>query len=173
MQLVSLLGLVVILGTCWALSRARGEVVWRPVLWGLGLQFLLALVILRDDVWGRAGMVAFAALLLLYGARREAGLGWRSSARVVALSQAEGVTLLSYREGGEWEEQARDDDHAGQQDGHEPAESGSRVQAAKHLDAGYPAAIGLAAVLCTPAAVAQGSGDTAAERAWSPAAPGN
>jgi CNT family concentrative nucleoside transporter len=42
MHLVSILGLVVLLGIAWAMSYHRREVNIRPVLWGVGLQFVLA-----------------------------------------------------------------------------------------------------------------------------------
>ena len=47
----SLLGLLVLVALCWAISTRRKEVRWRTVYWGVGLQLLLALVILRTD-WG-------------------------------------------------------------------------------------------------------------------------
>jgi CNT family concentrative nucleoside transporter len=47
----SLLGLLVLVALCWAISTRRAEVRWRTVYWGVGLQLLLALVILRTD-WG-------------------------------------------------------------------------------------------------------------------------
>ncbi len=46
----SLLGILVILGTCYALSRHRSAIRWRIVGWGLGLQFLIALFVLRTGV---------------------------------------------------------------------------------------------------------------------------
>jgi len=52
-NLVPLLGMVVLLGLTWALSHHRRLFPWRTVLWGLGLQFGLALVLLRT-AWGQA-----------------------------------------------------------------------------------------------------------------------
>jgi CNT family concentrative nucleoside transporter len=45
-----LLGILVILGTCFAFSRHRSAIRWRIVGWGLGLQFLIALFVLRTGV---------------------------------------------------------------------------------------------------------------------------
>lgn len=95
MQLVSLLGLVAILAVCWVLSRSRREVRWRTVLWGLGLQFLLALIILRDDLWGRAGIVAFAVLLVLYGARQVGAMSWTASLGVLAAAAVSSAGLAA------------------------------------------------------------------------------
>lgn len=46
-RLRSLLGLVVLTGLAWALSLDRSRVAWRVVLWGIGLQIVFALVILK------------------------------------------------------------------------------------------------------------------------------
>ena len=48
MQLVSLLGLVVLLAVAWAMSTARREVRLRTGAWGLGLQFLLAVAVFHE-----------------------------------------------------------------------------------------------------------------------------
>ncbi len=52
-NLVSLLGVAVLIGIAWAMSNNRRRVAWRPVFWGLGLQFLFALILLRTP-WGQA-----------------------------------------------------------------------------------------------------------------------
>jgi CNT family concentrative nucleoside transporter len=46
-RLLSLLGLVALLGIAWALSTDRKAIRLRTVLWGIGLQFALALFVLR------------------------------------------------------------------------------------------------------------------------------
>ncbi len=46
-RLLSLVGLVVFMGIAWGLSTNRRAVHWRTILWGLGLQFLLALFVLK------------------------------------------------------------------------------------------------------------------------------
>jgi CNT family concentrative nucleoside transporter len=53
LRLVSLLGLVVFIGLAWAISQNRKLFPWRTVLWGLGLQFIFALLILKTR-WGAA-----------------------------------------------------------------------------------------------------------------------
>lgn len=52
-RLFSLLGIVVILGGAYALSTHRKAIQARTVLWGLGLQVLLALFVLKTP-WGQA-----------------------------------------------------------------------------------------------------------------------
>ena len=46
-QLVSVLGMAVLLGICWAASNSRKNIKWRLVGWGLGLQLIFALLILK------------------------------------------------------------------------------------------------------------------------------
>ena len=47
-QLLSVLGLGVFLAICWAASNNRKAIRWRVVAWGLGLQLLFALAILKS-----------------------------------------------------------------------------------------------------------------------------
>jgi CNT family concentrative nucleoside transporter len=53
LRLVSLLGLAVMIFFAWLCSYNRKLFPWRTVLWGLGLQFIFALLILRTP-WGAA-----------------------------------------------------------------------------------------------------------------------
>lgn len=66
MHFVSILGLLTLLGLAWALSYHRTDVKLRPIFWGLGLQFLFAVIILREDTWSFVGMAVFALLLVIY-----------------------------------------------------------------------------------------------------------
>ena len=49
-RFISLLGLAVFIGIAYAFSNNRQAVRWRPVLWGIALQLILALFILRTPV---------------------------------------------------------------------------------------------------------------------------
>ena len=53
LKLISLLGLVAMVVTAWAISEKRRLFPWRTVLWGLGLQFIFAVLILKTP-WGAA-----------------------------------------------------------------------------------------------------------------------
>jgi concentrative nucleoside transporter, CNT family len=53
LKLVSLLGLIVFVGIAWAMSSHRRLFPWRTVLWGLGLQIIFAVLILKTP-WGAA-----------------------------------------------------------------------------------------------------------------------
>ncbi|HEX2208956.1 MAG TPA: NupC/NupG family nucleoside CNT transporter [Longimicrobium sp.] len=46
---VSLLGLLVFIAIAWVLSVNKRAIAWRPVLWGVGLQLIFALLILKTE----------------------------------------------------------------------------------------------------------------------------
>jgi CNT family concentrative nucleoside transporter len=50
LRAVSLAGIAVMLGLAWLLSVDRKRIVWRPVLWGVALQILLAALVLAPGV---------------------------------------------------------------------------------------------------------------------------
>jgi len=53
LKLISLLGWVAMIAAAWAISYNRKLFPWRTVIWGVGLQFTLALLILKTP-WGGA-----------------------------------------------------------------------------------------------------------------------
>lgn len=73
MNLVSLLGLVTLLALAWAMSYHKRDIKLRPIFWGLGLQLVLALTILRTDIWSFVGMSALSLLVVTYMLRTETG----------------------------------------------------------------------------------------------------
>jgi CNT family concentrative nucleoside transporter len=60
-NLVSLLGVAVLLGVAWGLSNNRRRVRWRTVIWGLGLQLAFALLLLKTP----GGRAVFSAARLV------------------------------------------------------------------------------------------------------------
>jgi CNT family concentrative nucleoside transporter len=66
MNLISLIGMLSLLALAWAMSYHRTKVNPRPILWGLGLQFVLALTILRQDAWSFIGMTLLGLLVVTY-----------------------------------------------------------------------------------------------------------
>ena len=97
MNLVSILGLLVLLGLAWALSYHRREVRLRPIFWGLGLQFVLALTILRQDFWSFVGMTLLGLLVVCFIVDQgQHGLGeaWRRTAATCAAALAAGLVLF-------------------------------------------------------------------------------
>jgi CNT family concentrative nucleoside transporter len=71
MRFIGVLGVLVLLGLAWAMSYHRREVRLRVVLWGLGLQFLFAVIILREDYWSFVGMGVLASLVAVYLLRKD------------------------------------------------------------------------------------------------------
>jgi CNT family concentrative nucleoside transporter len=96
MRFIGVFGLLVLLGLAWALSYHRRDVRPRVVLWGLGLQFLFALIILREDEWSFIGMGVVGSLVAVYLLRRDTATpdrGYGSVALLLAAATAVAVIL--------------------------------------------------------------------------------
>jgi len=72
LRLMSLLGIVVMLGIAIVLSRARGRVNWRLVGWGLALQLFFAVIILLTPI-GRPFFAAMNEVFLFLGSMGKEG----------------------------------------------------------------------------------------------------
>jgi CNT family concentrative nucleoside transporter len=66
MQVLGVFGLLVLLGLAWAMSYHPRRVRLRPIVWGIGLQFVFAMIILKENAWSFVGMALLAALLVTY-----------------------------------------------------------------------------------------------------------
>ncbi len=94
-NLISLLGVFVLLALAWVFSNNRRAFPWRIASWGLGLQFTLAVLLLRTP-WGNAAFGAarsFVTRLLGFtdaGASFLWGNLYRTSADIVANANPEG-----------------------------------------------------------------------------------
>ena len=101
MNLISLLGMLALLALAWAMSYHRTKVNLRPIFWGLGLQFVLALTILREDEWSFVGMSILGLLVVTYILTGRGGEGhdWVRTAMVTvaALMVGWGLTFLPTR----------------------------------------------------------------------------
>jgi CNT family concentrative nucleoside transporter len=96
MQFMSVLGLLALLGIAWAMSYHRTKVQLRTVAWGIGLQLLFAVIILRQDWWSFAGMTVLGALLVVYLLQADhlrLGRGWTAT---LALAAAGGLVGLVF-----------------------------------------------------------------------------
>lgn len=51
-KLISLAGVFVFIGLCWLISENKKKIRWNIVLWGMGLQFVFALLILKTALGG-------------------------------------------------------------------------------------------------------------------------
>jgi CNT family concentrative nucleoside transporter len=95
MRFIGILGIVALLGLAWALSYHRRDVKPRIVFWGLGLQFLFAVIILRQDYWSFVGMSALAGLVATYLYRKDRANPDRPNVVVAGhLAVAAGIGLL-------------------------------------------------------------------------------
>ena len=66
MAIVSLIGVLALLGLTWLISYDKKAIPIRIIFWGIGLQFVFALIILRQDIWSFIGMFILAALITVY-----------------------------------------------------------------------------------------------------------
>jgi CNT family concentrative nucleoside transporter len=85
MRFIGVLGIIALLGLAWALSYHRRDVKLRIVFWGLGLQFLFAVIILRQDSWSFVGMSVLAGLISVYLLRVDRATPDRPSGRVISI----------------------------------------------------------------------------------------
>ncbi len=91
MRFISLVGLLALLGIAWALSLHRSEIKMRVVVWGVGLQFLFAVIILREDFLSFVGMAVFAGLIGTYILVRDGALLHRKPGPTVLVLAGTGV----------------------------------------------------------------------------------
>ena len=91
MRFIGILGILALLGLAWAMSYHKRDVKLRIVFWGLGMQFLFAVIILRQDFWSFVGMGVLATLLSIYQLRHDLAAGDRSLISVVAVLIGAGV----------------------------------------------------------------------------------
>ena len=66
MNIISILGLLVLLLITWAISYHKKEIKLRPIFWGIGLQLIFALIILREDYLSFVGMSILCLWILQY-----------------------------------------------------------------------------------------------------------
>lgn len=96
MRFIGVLGMLVLLGLAWAMSYHRRDVRLRIVFWGLGLQFLFAVIILRQDYWSFAGMGVLGLLVAVFVLRHDRANPERGAgavAMMLAAACAIGVIL--------------------------------------------------------------------------------
>ena len=88
MRFIGVLGMLALLGLAWAISYHRRDVRLRVVFWGLGLQFLFAMIILRKDVVSFVGMGLLGALVAVYLLRQDQNVPDRSLTSVALMLAA-------------------------------------------------------------------------------------
>lgn len=99
MRFIGVLGILALLGVAWAMSRHRKSVRLRTVVWGIGLQILFAVIILRQDWWSFVGMTLFGLLLVVYLLQTDharLGRGWGATAALAAAGCGVGLVLVKW-----------------------------------------------------------------------------
>ena len=69
MNFISLFGVIVLLGLAWLLSYDRKNIPYKIITWGIGLQFIFALIILREDIWSFIGMSILGLMIIAFQLR--------------------------------------------------------------------------------------------------------
>ena len=99
MNYISILGLLVLLGGAWLMSYHRSDVKLRPIIWGISLQLLFALIILREDMGSFIGMSLLSILIIIYIQQKDIenmGMGIKLTLIIIISSLAVGYTLFIF-----------------------------------------------------------------------------
>jgi len=99
MNYISILGLLVLLGCAWLLSYHRSDVKLRPIIWGIGLQLLFGLIILREDMGSFIGMSLLSILIIIYIQQKDVesiGGGIKATLIIIISSMSVGYALLIF-----------------------------------------------------------------------------
>ena len=99
MNFISILGILLLLGIAWALSYHKREINIRPIFWGIGLQVIFALIILREDHWSFIGMSILGLLIVTFLHQEndfELGSGIRSTIMISTFCIVLGVIVWLY-----------------------------------------------------------------------------
>jgi len=98
MNYISLLGLLTLIGCAWAISIYRTDIKIKPIIWGISLQLIFALIILRQDYMSFIGMSILGILLILYNHSNEEQLGGNVSLSllIIGISLSLGYLLTIF-----------------------------------------------------------------------------
>ena len=66
MNIISLIGIIMLLCIAWLLSYDKKNIPIKVIVWGLSLQFIFAMIILRKDIFSFLGMGILGILILCY-----------------------------------------------------------------------------------------------------------
>jgi len=99
MNFISIIGLLLLLGLAWLLSYHKREINIRPIFWGIGLQLIFALIILREDYLSFIGMSLLSLLIITYIHQKDnetLGGGIKSAIILISISSILGSILNQY-----------------------------------------------------------------------------
>ena len=66
MNLIGILGIFVLLGMAWLISYDKKNIPFKVIFWGIGLQFIFAIIVIKTNYLSFLGMGALATLILFY-----------------------------------------------------------------------------------------------------------
>ena len=99
MNYMSIAGLLVLLGCAWLMSFHKSEIQIRPIIWGIGLQLIFGLIILREDYMSFIGMSLLSLLIITYihqNDNEKLGGGIKSALIIILISIIIGYLLISF-----------------------------------------------------------------------------
>ena len=99
MNYISIIGLLVLLGSAWLMSYHKSEIKIRPIIWGISLQLIFGLIILREDYMSFIGMSLLSLLIITYihqNDNEKLGGGIKSALIIIILSFISGYLLISF-----------------------------------------------------------------------------
>ena len=99
MNYISIIGLLILLSGAWLMSFHKTEVKIRPIIWGIGLQLIFALIILREDYMSFIGMSLLGLLIITYIHQKDnekLGGGIKSAIIIVIISSIIGYLLINF-----------------------------------------------------------------------------
>ncbi|MEM7356793.1 MAG: nucleoside transporter C-terminal domain-containing protein, partial [Acidobacteriota bacterium] len=95
---VSFLGLLVLMGLAYLFSKNRGAIKYRTIVWGVGLQLTLAVIILSEGLVSFLGMFVLVLLISLYlfESELEDAIGNPWAVRAIAVVASAAIVALAY-----------------------------------------------------------------------------
>ena len=66
MNFIGIIGIFVLLGLAWLMSYDKKNIPFKIIFWGIGLQFLFAVIIIKENYLSFVGMGALAILIIIY-----------------------------------------------------------------------------------------------------------
>ena len=66
MNFIGIIGIFVLLGLAWLMSYDKKNIPFKIIFWGIWLQFLFAVIIIKENFLSFVGMGALAILIIIY-----------------------------------------------------------------------------------------------------------
>ncbi len=98
MNYISFLGLITLIASAWLISLYKTDIKIKPIIWGISLQLIFALIILREDYMSFIGMGILGILLIMYNNKNEIQLKENifKSFLIILISLSIGLSLTLF-----------------------------------------------------------------------------